>query len=148
VDWIRRYVRFHGNRHPSDLGHAEVVSFLTHLAAELKVASSTQNQAQSALLFLYREVLDRELPLLDGIQRAKAAVRLPVVLTREEVAALLASLRGVHRLFGELLYGSGLRILEGARLRVKDVELVRREILVRDGKGAKDRITCTSYDVI
>jgi len=141
VDWIRRYVRFHGNRHPSDLGHAEVVSFLTHLAAELKVASSTQNQAQSALLFLYREVLDRELPLLDGIQRAKAAVRLPVVLTREEVAALLASLRGVHRLFGELLYGSGLRILEGARLRVKDVELVRREILVRDGKGAKDRIT-------
>ena len=141
VDWIRRYVRFHGNRHPSELGHGEVVAYLTHLATDLNVASSTQNQAQSALLFLYREVLERELPLLDGIARAKAAIRLPVVLTHEEVARLLASLRGVHRLFGELLYGSGLRIMEGVRVRVKDLDLDRRAILVRDGKGAKDRVT-------
>ena len=141
VDWIRRFIRFHGNRHPSVLDHDHVVGFLTHLATNLNVAASTQNQAQSALLFLYREVLGRDLPLLDGIARAKAASRLPVVLTRAEVAKLLRALAGTHRLFGELLYGSGLRILEGARLRVKDLDLARREILVRDGKGAKDRVT-------
>ncbi|HJU22846.1 MAG TPA: integron integrase [Casimicrobiaceae bacterium] len=141
VDWIRRFIRHNGNRHPSDLDHEDVVRFLTHLAADLNVASSTQNQAQSALLFLYREVLARELPLLAGIARAKAATRLPVVLTREEVAKVLVALRGTHRLFGELLYGSGMRILEGARLRVKDLDLARRQILVRDGKGAKDRVT-------
>ena len=141
VDWIRRYIRFHGNRHPSGLDHTHVVRFLTHLACELDVASSTQNQAQSALLFLYREVLDCRLPLLDGVTRAKAATRLPVVLTPSEVASLLRALTGDHRLFGELLYGSGLRIMEGVRLRVKDVDLSRREILVRDGKGAKDRVT-------
>ena len=141
VDWIRRFIRFHGNRHPSVLDHDHVVDFLTHLATDLNVAASTQNQAQSALLFLYREVLERELPLLDGVARAKAAPRLPVVLTRSEVAKLLRALTGTHRLFGELLYGSGLRILEGARLRVKDLDLARREILVRDGKGAKDRVT-------
>ena len=141
ADWIRRFVRFNGNRHPSDLDHEAVVAFLTHLASDLNVSASTQNQAQSALLFLYRDVLGRELPLLDGIARAKAAIRLPVVLTREEVALLLASFRGVHRLLGELLYGSGLRIMEGVRLRVKDLDLDRREILVRDGKGAKDRVT-------
>ena len=141
VDWIRRFVRFHGNRHPSDLGHEAVVAFLTHLATDLAVAAATQNQAQSALLFLYRDVLGCDLPLLDGIARAKASMRLPVVLTRDEVASLLASLRGAHRLLGELLYGSGLRIMEGVRLRVKDLDLERREILVRDGKGAKDRVT-------
>ena len=141
ADWIRRFVRFHGNRHPSALGHDEVVRFLTHLATELNVAASTQNQAQSALLFLYREVLERELPLLDGVARAKAAPRLPVVLTQGEVVRLLRALTGIQRLFGELLYGSGLRILEGARLRIKDLDLARREILVRDGKGAKDRVT-------
>lgn len=107
VDWIRRYIRFNRNRHPSDLGHEAVVAFLTYLATDLNVAASTQNQAQSALLFLYREVLELDLPLLDGVARAKAAMRLPVVLTREEVARLLAALRGVQRLFGELLYGSG-----------------------------------------
>jgi len=141
VDWIRRFIRFHGNRHPSDLGAAEVVRFLTHLASDLDVAPSTQNQAQSALLFLYRDVMERELPLLEGVARARASIRLPVVLTRREVAQLLASLRGVHRLFGELLYGSGMRIMEGVRLRVKDLDLDRREILVRDGKGGKDRVT-------
>lgn len=109
VDWIRRYIRFNRNRHPSDLGHEAVVAFLTYLATDLNVAASTQNQAQSALLFLYREVLELDLPLLDGVARAKAAMRLPVVLTREEVARLLGALRGVQRLFGELLYGSGLR---------------------------------------
>jgi len=141
VDWTRRFIHFHGNRHPSGLGHQAVVAFLTHLATDLNVAASTQNQAQSALLFLYREVLDCDLPLLDGVARANAAIRLPVVLTRDEVALLLGSLRGTHRLFGELLYGSGLRIMEGVRLRVKDLDLDRREILVRDGKGAKDRVT-------
>ncbi|HEX6793387.1 MAG TPA: integron integrase [Casimicrobiaceae bacterium] len=141
VDWIRRFIRFHGNRHPWDLGHEAVIAFLTHLATDLNVAASTQNQAQSALLFLYRDVLACKVPLLEGVARAKATLHLPVVLTRDEVAMLLASLRGTHRLFGELLYGSGLRIMEGVRLRVKDLDLDRREILVRDGKGAKDRVT-------
>lgn len=141
VDWIKRYIRFHGNRHPSALGRDEVVAFLTRLAADRDVAAGTQNQAQSALLFLYREVLARELPLLEGIVRAKTPSRLPVILTPREVMALLRALTGTHRLIGELLYGSGLRIMEGVRLRVKDLNLDRREIVVRDGKGAKDRIT-------
>jgi integron integrase len=140
-DWIKRFVNFHGKRHPSGLGPAEVEAFLTALAVEGRVAASTQNQAKSALLFLYREVLGVELPWLDGIQKAKAPARLPVVLTREEVARLLARLEGVHRLIGSLLYGTGLRIMEAMRLRIKDVEFARREILVRDGKGQKDRVT-------
>jgi integron integrase len=141
VDWIKRFIRFHGNRHPSDLSSAHVEAFLTHLAVDLQVAASTQNQAQSALLFLYREVLAHELPLLDGVRRAKMPVRLPVVLTREEIARVLDALHGPHRLFGKLLYGTGLRIMEAARLRIKDVDLARRTILVRNGKGGKDRIT-------
>jgi integron integrase len=141
VDWIKRFIRFHGNRHPSDLSSAHVEAFLTHLAVDLQVAASTQNQAQSALLFLYREVLAHELPLLDGVRRAKMPVRLPVVLTREKVARVLDALHGPHRLFGKLLYGTGLRIMEAARLRIKDVDLARRTILVRNGKGGKDRIT-------
>jgi integron integrase len=140
-DWIKRFINFHGKRHPSDLGAAEVEAFLTSLAVEGRVAASTQNQAKSALLFLYREVLGVELPWLDGVQKAKAPVRLPVVLTREEVTRVLARLDGVHRLIGALLYGTGLRIMEAMRLRVKDVEFSRREILVRDGKGNKDRVT-------
>ncbi len=140
-DWIRRYVHFHGKRHPSGLGAAEVEAFLTSLAVQGKVAASTQNQAKSALLFLYKEVLGTELPWLDGVQQAKATKRLPVVLTRDEVARVLARLEGVHRLIGGLLYGTGLRIMEAMRLRVKDVEFARREILVRDGKGSKDRVT-------
>ena len=141
VDWIKRFIRFHGNRHPSELSASDVEQFLTHLASELKVAASTQNQAQSALLFLYRQVLGRELPWLDGVVRAKAPTRLPTVLTRSEVARLLNGFGGNHRLLAELLYGTGMRILEAVRLRVKDVDLERREILVRDGKGAKDRVT-------
>ena len=141
VDWIKRFIRFHGNRHPSELSGSDVEQFLTHLASELKVAASTQNQAQSALLFLYRQVLVRELPWLDGVVRAKAPTRLPTVLTRSEVARLLNGFGGNHRLLAELLYGTGMRILEAVRLRVKDVDLERREIVVRDGKGAKDRVT-------
>ena len=140
-DWIRRFVIFHGKRHPSGLGPAEVEAFLSTLAVERNVAAATQNQAKAALLFLYKEVLGVELPWLDGIERAKVPTRVPTVLTREEAARVLARLPGVHRLIGGLLYGSGLRILECMRLRVKDVEFSRREIVVRDGKGQKDRVT-------
>jgi integrase len=112
-DWIRRFILHHGKRHPSGLGAAEVEEFLTHLAVAGNVSAATQNQAKSALLFLYREVLDVELPWLDNVQRAKTPGRLPVVLTRDEVAAVLGRLRGVHALIGALLYGTGLRIMEG-----------------------------------
>lgn len=141
VDWIRRYILFHGKHHPRDMGAGEVEAFLTHLAVAGKVAASTQNQAKSALLFLYKEVLEIDLPWLNNVERAKAPKRLPVVLTRDEVQAVLSRLDGTHWLIASLLYGSGLRIMEGVRLRVKDVELSRREILVRDGKGFKDRVT-------
>lgn len=141
LHWIKRFILFFGKRHPREMGPVEVEAFLTHLAVEGKVAASTQNQAKSALLFLYREVLEEELPWLDGVERAQEPKRLPVVLTPEEVAAVLAALPPTCDLIGGLLYGSGLRILEALRLRVKDVEFSRKEILVRDGKGFKDRIT-------
>jgi integron integrase len=141
VDWIKRFIRFHGKRHPSTMGGAEVERFLTNLAVVHNVSASTQNQAQSALLFLYKDVLGDELPWLDGVERAKKPVRLPVVLTREEVLAVLRELHGIHNLIGRLLYGTGMRILEAMRLRVKDVEFDRRAIIVRDGKGGKDRVT-------
>jgi integron integrase len=141
VDWVRRYVHFHGLRHPEGLGAQEVEAFLTHLAVEGNVAASTQNQAKSALLFLYKEVLGIELPWLDGVTSAKQSRRLPVVLTRAEVARLLDATSGVPGLVARLLYGAGLRLMEGVRLRVKDVDLSRGELLVRDGKGAKDRVT-------
>ena len=141
VDWIRRYIHFHGKRHPAAMGASEIESFLTDLAVARHVAAATQNQARSALLFLYREILAIELPWLEGVEPAKASTRLPVVLTQKEVADVLARLEGTHRLIGALLYGSGMRIMEGVRLRVKDVEFVRGEIVVRDGKGAKDRMT-------
>ncbi len=123
------------------MGAAEVEAFLTHLAVAGRVAASTQGQAKSALLFLYREVLACELPWLDNIVEAKAPRRLPVVLTRSEVDAILVRLRGDHRLVGRLLYGCGLRIMECLRLRVKDIDFERNEILIRDGKGFKDRVT-------
>ena len=141
VDWIKRYIRFHGNRHPSDLAAADVLSFLTHLAAEGGVAQSTQNQAHSALLFLYRAVLGRDVEWLANVPRAKPPATLPAVLTPSEVRRVLNALSGNHRLFGALLYGTGMRIMEAARLRVKDVDVARREIVVRDGKCAKDRVT-------
>ncbi len=141
VEWTRRYIHFHGRRHPIDLGAAEVQAFLTHLAVERSVASPTQNQAKSALLFLYREVLGLQLPWLDEIVGAKLSRHLPVVLTPSEVRALLGHLSGTMGLIASLLYGSGARLLEALRLRVKDVEFERRELVIRDGKGAKDRVT-------
>ena len=140
LDWIKRFILFHGKRHPAEMGAAEVESFLTHLAVDRGVAASTQNQAKSALLFMYKEVIGIELPWLEHVERAKVPQRLPVVLTREEVARVLRHLHDVHRLIGHLLYGTGMRVMEGMRLRVKDVEFTRREILVRDGKGQKDRV--------
>ena len=148
LDWIRRYIFFHGKHHPKDMGAQEIEAFLTHLAVDGRVAASTQNQAKSALLFLYREVLGFDLPWLDNVERARAPKRLPVVLTREEVQAVLARLEGTHWLIASLLYGAGLRIMEAVRLRVKDVEFSRREILVRDGKGFKDRVTMLPAAVI
>jgi len=147
LDWIKRFIRFHGKRHPVDLGRSEVEAFLTHLAVAGNVAASTQNQAKSALLFMYRDVLGIELPWLADVTPAKAPVRLPVVLTRAEVASVLGKLRGTHHLIGCLLYGTGMRIMEGLRLRIKDVDFTRREILVRDGKGGKDRVTVLPRNV-
>ena len=139
--WIRRFILFNGKRHPSELAEAEVASFLTSLATRGRVSASTQNQALSALLFLYREVLHRDLAWLENVVRAKRPVRLPVVLTRELVAGLMRELRGIDWLMASLLYGSGLRLLECCRLRIKDVDFDRRELVVRDGKGSKDRVT-------
>ena len=141
VDWVRRFARFHRQRSSSELTADDVEQFLSHLAVDLSVAVSTQNQAQSALLFFYREVLRQDLRWLDGVVRPKSPARLPVVLTVEEVQKLLRAMQGTHRLLGELLYGTGLRIMEALRLRVKDVDFGGSEILVRDGKGAKDRVT-------
>jgi integron integrase len=141
VHWVRRFILFSGKRHPATLGEVEITRFLNHLAVDRHVAAATQNQALSALLFLYREVLKSDLPWLDGLMRAKKPVRLPVVLTEQEVKALLAELSGVHWLVAGLLYGAGLRVLEALRLRVKDVDFDYRQVLVRDGKGAKDRVT-------
>ncbi|MFO1364468.1 MAG: integron integrase [Burkholderiales bacterium] len=141
LDWVRRFVVFHGRRHPRELGHAHVEAFLTHLAVEGKVAAATQNQAKSALLFLYKEVLGTELPWLEGVESAKRPSRLPVVLTPEEVVAVLRRVDGTRGLILRLLYGTGMRMLEVLRLRVKDVDFQRREFLVRDGKGGRDRVT-------
>ena len=139
--WVVRYVRFHRLRHPQELGSAEVTAFLTHLAVQERVSASTQNQALSALLFLYREVLEIELPWLDQVVRARRPQRVPVVLTRTEVHALLSRMEGPEALLAKLLYGAGLRLLEACRLRVKDLDLPTRELVVRDGKGRKDRRT-------
>ena len=141
TDWIKRFILHFGKRHPSELGASEVEQFLTYLAVEGRVAAATQNQAKSALLFLYREVLALELPWLGEVAKAKAPKRLPVVLTPGEVQAILRELSGVHWLIGSLLYGTGMRLLESLRLRVKDIDFERGEILIRDGKGFKDRVT-------
>jgi integron integrase len=141
IGWIKRFIIFHGKRHPATLGEAEVTAFLSTLATRDRVSSSTQNQALSAIIFLYRVVLGKELEWLDGVVRAKRSVRLPVVLARDEVRAILGELRGTPWLMVSLMYGAGLRLLECARLRVKDVDFARGEITVRDGKGGKDRRT-------
>jgi len=141
VDWIRRFILFHHKRHPSDLGFPEVRDFLTHLAVDRKIAASTQTQALSALLFLYRDVLGSPLEgRLDCI-RARKSVRLPTVLTREEVRSLFLHMQGVHLLMAQLLYGSGMRLMECLRLRVQDLDFSSFEIVIRGGKGDKDRIT-------
>ena len=141
VHWIKRYIYFNGKRHPADMGRAEVEAFLTSLAVEGKVAAATQNLALWAILFLYREVLETQLPWLDGIVRAKKPARLPTVLTQAEVMAVLDRLEGTVSLMVRLLYGTGMRLMECVRLRVKDVDFATFEISVRDGKGFKDRVT-------
>jgi integron integrase len=141
TNWIRRFVIFHGRRHPDELGAAELSAFLSDLAVRRQVSASTQNQALSALIFLYREVLGRDLPWLDDVVRAKRVQRVPIVLTVDEVAALLDHLQGVHWLVASLLYGSGLRLMEAMRLRVQDLDLGKGEITVQMGKGQKCRRT-------
>jgi integron integrase len=146
--WMRRYIRFCGGRHPRELGVTEITTFLTHLAVDMKVSASTQNQALQALLFLYRGVLDIELPLIDQAVRATRPRRLPVVLTRDEVRRVLSQLQGSSRLIVGLLYGSGLRLNEALELRVKDMDLDRRALTIRDGKGGKDRVTVIPAELV
>lgn len=141
VNWVRRFILFHGKRHPKEMGGQEIEAFLTHLAVEGHVAASTQNQALSALLFLYREVLHQELDAAINAVRAKESQHLPEVLTKEEVRQVIAQLSGIHQLLAKLLYGSGLRLLECLRLRVKDLDFERRALIVRDTKGDEDRVT-------
>jgi len=141
VGWIRRYIFFHGKRHPDQMGAPEVTRFLSALATRSKVSASTQNQAFSALLFLYRDVLGRQLTGLKETVRAKPSVRVPLVLARDEVSAILRHLHGVEWLMASVMYGAGLRLLECCHLRVKDLDFTKREITVRDGKGRKDRVT-------
>lgn len=148
VDWARRFILFHGKRHPQEMGALEVEAFLSHLAVERQVSASTQNQAKAALLYLYKQVLGIELPWLDEVVQAKRPRRLPVVLTPSEVRDLMLHVDGTTGLIAQLLYGTGMRLLEGLRLRVKDVEFSRREIVVREGKGNKDRVTVLPENLI
>ncbi|HEX6638568.1 MAG TPA: integron integrase [Steroidobacteraceae bacterium] len=141
IHWIKRFIYYSGKRHPAELGATEVTAFLNHLARDREVAAATQNQALAALLFLYREALGTPLPWLHDLERAKRPVRVPTVLTREEVARLLGAMNGTKWLMASLLYGAGLRLRECLKLRVKDLDFGYRQIVVRDGKGAKDRVT-------
>ena len=141
TDWIKRFILFHDKRHPKDMGVEEIRAYLTHLVMERNVAASTQNQALHALLFLYKQVLEIALPHLGALPVAKKQPRLPVVFTREEAQAILAQLSGEKWLMASLLYGSGLRLMECLRLRVKDIDFARNIITIREGKGAKDRVT-------
>ena len=147
--WIKRYIFFHNKRHPSEMGAAEIESFLTHLAVKRKVSASTQNLALSAILFLYRDVLEIELPWLESFSPAKRPKRLPVVLSQEEVRQLIDNVeRPLYSLVLRLLYGTGMRLMECIRLRVKDVDFERFEITIREGKGGKDRVTVLPRMVI
>lgn len=148
LDWVRRFILFHGKRHPADMGAAEVGAFLTHLAVDRQVSASTQNQAKSEILYLYKEVLQVHLPWLDEVVQAKAPKRSPVVLTPSEVRDLLMHMNGTTGLIARLLYGTGMRLLEALRLRVKDMEFARREIVIREGKGNKDRVTVLPENLI
>jgi integron integrase len=148
VAWIKRFILFHGKRHPASMGAPELEGFLSYLAVERKVAAATQSQALAAVLFLYKRVLGVDLPWLDNVVRAKKPVRLPVVLTPEEVRAVLGQLDGVYRLVASLLYGSGLRLMEAMRLRVKDLNFEYGQVTVRGGKGDKDRVTVLPQGLI
>lgn len=141
VHWVKRYILFHHRRHPAEMGAAEIEAFLTHLAKDEHVSASTQNQAFNALLFLYRNVLQIDLPVPLQALRAKRAQHLPTVLSRGEVIQILNSMQGIHKLMAQLLYGCGLRLMECLRLRVKDIDFEQSQIVVRDGKGEKDRLT-------
>lgn len=147
IGWVRRYIMFHRDRHPKTMGHDEISAFLSHLATERKVSASTQNQALSAILFLYREVLGIQLDWVK-IVRAKRPFRLPVVMTREEVRVLLDAMSGTPWLVASLLYGGGMRLTEGLRVRIKDIEFTRREITIRDGKGQRDRVTVLPFSIV
>ncbi len=140
-EWVKRFIRFNKYRHPLEMGAGEVESFLSHLAVDKDVSASTQNQALAALLFLYKQVLGQDLPWLGEVVRAKKPTRLPVVLTIDEVQRILANLDGDSWLIASLLYGTGMRLMEAVRLRVKDIDFEKREITIRDGKGQKDRVT-------
>ena len=148
IHWTKRFIYFHDKRHPRELGPREVEAFLTSLAVEGGVSASTQGQALAALLFLYKQVLGIELPWLDEVVRAKRPQRIPTVLTPDEVAQVLAGLEGTHALMANLLYGTGMRLMECLRLRVKDLDLARREITIREGKGNKDRRTMVPVSLI
>jgi integrase len=139
--WIRRFILHYGKRHPTEMGAAEVENFLTHLAVERRVSASTQNQALGAILFLYRHGLETELPWLENVVRARKSVHVPVVLPKRDVQRLLAELEPPVQLIAQLLYGSGLRLMEALRLRVKDIDFEYSQVVVRDGKGRKDRVT-------
>jgi integron integrase len=141
VVWIRRYILFHNKRHPQEMGHVEIEAFLTYLAVKRKVSASTQNQAFSAILLLYRDVLNKDLDFPIDSVRAKRPKRLPTVLTKEEVGKIIGCLSSLPQLMAKLLYGSGLRLMECVRLRVKDIDFAQHQILVRDGKGMEDRVT-------
>ena len=141
LDWIKRFILFHGKRHPQEMGEAEIAAFLNHLANEGRVAAATQNQALSALLFLFNIVLERPLGTFEGLQRVQRPPKLPTVLSKPEVRSVLRELSGPYRLMGDLLYGSGLRLMECLRLRVKDVDFYQHQITLREGKGGKERVT-------
>jgi len=146
--WIKRFIFFHDKRHPAEMGAAEVEAFLTHLATSENVAASTQNQAMNAVLYLYKNVLGIDLPWLDNVVRARESKRLPAVLTQRETAAMLRHVHGTSGTIVKLLYGTGMRLLEGLRLRIKDLDLERREIVIRAGKGDKDRVTVLPASLI
>lgn len=148
MDWIRRFILYHDKRHPRDMGESEVAAFLSHLAVDGQVAAATQNQALNALAFLYKRVLERPLGDIHGIQRAKRPAKLPVVLTPSEVGRVLAALSGQYWLLACLQYGSGLRLMESVRLRVKDLDFSHRALMVRHGKGGKDRVVTLPDELI
>ena len=148
LKWIKRFIAFYGNKHPREMGATEVQDFLTHLAVDRKISASSQNQALSAILFLYKKVLDIDLPWMVDVVRAKRSRRVPIVLSRSEVQRVLSCMSGQKRLMASLCYGSGLRLVECLRLRIKDIDFEYLQITIRDGKGAKDRVTVLSEQLV